>query len=50
MKLRKIALGLLAVLAVAGIAFWFSLDRETRALLATFPTNRDLLFLEREAA
>ena len=44
MKLRKIALGLLAVLAVAGIAFWFSLDRETRALLATFPTNRDLLF------
>ena len=44
MKLRKIALGLVAVLAVAGLAGWFSLDKETRALLATLPTNRDLLF------
>jgi len=44
MKLRKIALGLVAVLLVAGAAGWFSLDKETRGLLATLPTNRDLLF------
>jgi CubicO group peptidase (beta-lactamase class C family) len=44
MKLKKIALGLVAVLALAGVAGWFSLDKETRALLATAPTNRDLLF------
>ena len=43
MKLRKVALGLLVVLVVAGAA-WFSLDKETRGLLATLPTNRDLLF------
>ncbi|MBK7062153.1 MAG: serine hydrolase [Rubrivivax sp.] len=44
MKLRKIALGLLAALVLAGTAGWFSLDKETRGLLATVPTNRDLLF------
>ena len=44
MKLTKIALGLLAAVAVAGTAGWFSLDKETRGLLATVPTNRDLLF------
>ena len=44
MKLKKMALGLLTVLAAAGAAGWFSLDKETRALLATVPTNRDLLF------
>jgi len=44
MKFKKIALGLVAVLVVAGAAGWFSLDRETRALLATLPTNRDILF------
>ena len=44
MKLKKIALGLVIVLVVAGVAGWFSLDKETRALLATVPTNRDLLF------
>jgi len=36
--------GLLAALLVAGTAGWFSLDKETRGLLATLPTNRDLLF------
>lgn len=41
---RKIALGLLAGIVVAGTAGWFSLDRETRGLLATVPTNTDLLF------
>jgi CubicO group peptidase (beta-lactamase class C family) len=44
MKTRKIALGLLAALGIVAAAGWFSLDKETRALLATLPTNRDLLF------
>ncbi len=44
MKFKKIALGALIVLAVAGTAGWFSLDKETRGLLAALPTNRDLLF------
>ncbi len=44
MKAKKIALGVLAALAVAGVAAWFSLDKETRAFLATLPTNRDVLF------
>ena len=44
MKARKIALGLLVALAVVATAGWFSLDKETRGLLATLPTNRDLLF------
>jgi CubicO group peptidase (beta-lactamase class C family) len=44
MKLKKIALGLVAALAVAGAAGWFALDKETRGLLASLPTNRDLLF------
>jgi CubicO group peptidase (beta-lactamase class C family) len=44
LKIRKIAIGLLAALAVAAAAGWFSLDKEARGLLATLPTNRDLLF------
>jgi CubicO group peptidase (beta-lactamase class C family) len=44
MKTKNIALGLLAALVVAGFAGWFSLDKETRGLLATLPTNRDVLF------
>jgi hypothetical protein len=44
MKLKKIALGTLAVVAIAGTAGWFSLDKETRGLIATVPTNKDLLF------
>ncbi|MDB5897768.1 MAG: serine hydrolase [Ramlibacter sp.] len=44
MKIKKIALGLAAALLLAGVAGWFSLDRETRGLLATLPTNKDLLF------
>lgn len=44
MKLKNLALGLLAALAVTATAGWLSLDRETRGLLATVPTNRDLLF------
>ena len=44
MKLKKIALGALAVVAIGGTAGWFSLDKETRGLIATVPTNKDLLF------
>jgi CubicO group peptidase (beta-lactamase class C family) len=44
MKAGKIALGVLAAVAVAAVAGWFSLDRETRGVLATLPTNKDLLF------
>ncbi|HWI79188.1 MAG TPA: serine hydrolase [Ramlibacter sp.] len=43
-KLKQIAVGSLAVLALAAGAAWFSLDAETRGLLASLPTNRDLLF------
>lgn len=44
MKTRPIVLGALLAIVVAAAAGWSSLDRETRGLLATFPTNRDLLF------
>jgi CubicO group peptidase (beta-lactamase class C family) len=44
MKIKKLLLGALAALAVAAGVAWFSLHKEARALLATFPTNRDLLF------
>jgi CubicO group peptidase (beta-lactamase class C family) len=44
LKIGKIVIGTLATLVVAGAAGWFSLDKETRGLLATAPTNRDLLF------
>ena len=53
LKLKKIALGTLLALAALGTAGWFSLDKETRGLLKTFPTNRDLLFwneAQRDAA
>ncbi|MBV9892033.1 MAG: serine hydrolase [Rhizobacter sp.] len=53
MKLRKIALALLGALVVVAAAGWFSLDKETRAFLATLPTNRDVLFwneAQRDAA
>lgn len=41
---KKIALGVSGALVLAAGAAWFSLDKETRGLLATLPTNRDLLF------
>ncbi|MDM0074865.1 serine hydrolase [Variovorax sp. J2P1-59] len=44
MKIRKIAIGLLVAVVAIGSAGWLSLDKETRGLLATLPTNRDLLF------
>jgi CubicO group peptidase (beta-lactamase class C family) len=52
-KKRAIALGVLAAVAVAGTIGWFSLDKETRGLLATLPTDRDVLFwsqAQRDAA
>ena len=42
--LIRIVLGALALLIGAAGIGWFSLDKETRGLLATVPTNRDLLF------
>lgn len=41
---RKVVLGVLVAAAVGGIGFWFTLDREARAVLATLPTDTDILF------
>ena len=49
----KITLGALVAAALAGTAGWLTLDKETRGLLKTLPTNRDLLFwneAQRDAA
>lgn len=42
--IARAVLLLFVLLGVAALLFWFSLDRETRNLLATRPTNSDLLF------
>ena len=42
--LKRLLLSLIAIIVIAGAIGWFSLDKETRGLIATFPTNRDLLF------
>ena len=44
MRLKKIAIGAIAAVVFVGSVGWFSLDKETRGLLKTVPTNRDLLF------
>ena len=44
MIFKKVLLGSALVLGIAGVSGWLSLDKETRGLLATVPTNRDLLF------
>jgi CubicO group peptidase (beta-lactamase class C family) len=44
LKFKKVLLGGALVLGIAGVGGWLSLDKETRGLLATVPTNRDLLF------
>ena len=44
MKFVRIAAVALGAVVVAGTTGWFSLDKETRGLLATLPTNRDVLF------
>ena len=42
--MRKWIVGALLVLLAAGAAFWFSLDRDQRAVIANMPTDRDVLF------
>jgi CubicO group peptidase (beta-lactamase class C family) len=44
LKLNKLIWASLGVLGLAGLAAWFSLDKETQGLLASMPTNRDVLF------
>ncbi len=50
---KKILFAVPLALLAAGTVGWFSLDKETRGLLATVPTNRNLLFwsqTQRDAA
>ena len=44
MKIKKILLGAVVLAGTAAVGGWFSLDKETRGVLATLPTNTDLLF------
>src|SRR5205085_10270419 len=44
MKARRIAVALVAALALTALAGWLGLDRETRGLVASLPTSPDLLF------
>ena len=44
MNFKKFSLWALVVLGATAVAGWFSLNKETRALLVRVPTNRDLLF------
>ncbi len=44
MKAKKIALWTIGTLALAGCIGWFSLDKETRGVIATLPTSGALLF------
>lgn len=53
MKFKKIALAALVVVLVGAVAGWFSLDKQTRGLLKTLPTNNKILFYteaQRDAA
>ncbi|RYG14783.1 MAG: class C beta-lactamase-related serine hydrolase [Burkholderiales bacterium] len=43
-RIKQFGLGLIVIVALAGTAFWFTLDKDVRALVATFPHNKDLLF------
>lgn len=42
--MKKVLLSILIITGAAAVGGWFSLDKETRGLLATVPTNRDVLF------
>lgn len=42
--MKKWIFGFLALLVVAGGAFWFSLNEDQRGVLANMPTDRDVLF------
>jgi CubicO group peptidase (beta-lactamase class C family) len=43
-RIKSIALGLTTVIVIAAAAGFFSLEKDVRTLLITFPTNKDLLF------
>lgn len=43
MRKRSIAMGIGGALALAGVAFFASLDKETRGILMYLPTNADVL-------
>lgn len=52
-NIKKPALALLLILLIAATAGWFSLSKDVRALVATLPHNKDLLFwtqAQRDAA
>jgi CubicO group peptidase (beta-lactamase class C family) len=42
--MKKLISLAVALVVAAGVSGWYRLDQETRDLIATFPTNRDLLF------
>ncbi len=42
--MRKWIVGILLIIGLAAGVTWFSSDKETRALIASMPTNRDVLF------
>ncbi len=42
--MKKILAGIVLVLAAGGALFWFTLDKETRAVLVSMPTDRNVLF------
>jgi CubicO group peptidase (beta-lactamase class C family) len=44
MKFKTVALSGLLAVAIGGAVGWFNLDKETRGFLASFPTDRDVLF------
>lgn len=46
--LKKIVVGILALLVIAGAAFWLSLSKDERNLLAHMPTDRNVLFWSTE--
>lgn len=46
--LKKIVVGMLAVLMLGGGAFWLTLDQDERNLLAHMPTDRNVLFWSTE--
>lgn len=51
--IKKVLLGALALLIMGGAAWWLSLDKDTRAVLANMPTDTNVLFWsleERDAA
>lgn len=43
MRIRTLALSALSAIALGGVLLFFSLDKETRGLLAALPTDRDVL-------